>query len=1069
MQMRNYSLTSILAAVLFFSATAAWALDENTIRLVSGNITPATDVSALVSLSAKSSQERPIHCLIQLTGVPDGAQRRTLEAAGVVLLEPIPQRAWLASVHKTLTRSQAEALGIRWGKELTAGEKQHPRVLRGEFGPWAHYEGDRVIVSVRLHADVPSEKGEEIAAAFGAQSGDYIVSLNTWIMAVEPTMIEAIAGVDAVEWVDVLPPPLTPVNEGARQATGANTVQAAPYGLDGSGITVCVYDGGMVDNTHSDLAGRVTWGESGSVADHSTHVAGSVGGSGYLSSGQYCGMAPNCQIVSYEYEACNPYCLYNSPQDIEANYQAAHNTYGAALATNSIGSNTAANHYSCTWEGDYELVSQLLDSIVRGSIGSPFIVVFAAGNERGYGTCGTGYATLGVPGGAKNIITVGATNDLDSMTYFSSWGPTDDGRIKPEVCAPGDSIYSTLPGNAYGFMSGTSMATPVTSGCIALMLQQFAISYPALTPLPSTVKALLINTAVDRGNAGPDYAYGFGRVNVQAAVDAILQGQFLEDQLSVGQTDNFTFTVPNGTPSLRVSLSWMDPAASPLSNPTLVNDLDLALISPGAATYYPFVLNPASPSTVAGTGVNHRDNSEQVLVSSPAAGVWTIHVSATSLPSGPQSYSLAASQSILPGYGWVTGVVSDAVSLDPISGAVVHNPSGPQTCTSAANGSYKLYLPAGGVTVEFSAFGYQTSTETVTVPDRGTLTQNEALSPSPTAALYGYVHDQSGTPVSGAEVRAMDTPLASAFSGPDGYYTINLPLGGTYTMKASATGFGAQQKTVAFNGAARSDFYLFSVVACYDFESSQGWTAGATDDDATRGRWERADPQGTYNGTTMVQPEDDHTPAPGTNCYVTDGRAGTSIGNYDVDGGKTTLLSPMWNLSGYQNALLDLWTWYSNDEGSAPGRDYFVIDVSSNGGTSWVNLLNTRKSWEYWKNQSWALESYISLTNQVRLRIIAQDQSSASVVEAAVDDVCLYAAVAHAPEAASHLVVRAEDNNLHLLWQRGANATSYRVERAGNWGGPWVPLDSVGAEVTDYLHVNGADSSQAFYRVIAKN
>jgi subtilisin family serine protease len=1067
--MRNYGLVAAFASVLFFTATAALALDGHTIRLVTGDITPVADVSALVSLSAKSSPRAPVHCLIQLTGTCDDAQRRVLAEAGVRLLEPVPEFAWLARIERTLTAAQAKELGIRWGKELTAAEKQHPRVQRGEFGPWARYENDRVIVSVRLHADVPKEKGEEIAAAFGAQTGDYIHSVNTWIMAVEPAMIEAIAGADAVEWVDALPPPLTPVNDVARQVTGADAAQAAPYGLDGSGITVCVYDGGLVSSTHSDFTGRITLGEAGTVADHSTHVAGSVGGSGYLSSGQYRGMAPNCQLLSYQYEACDPYCLYNSPQDIEANYQAARSTYSADLATNSIGSNIGANNYSCAWEGDYELLSQLLDNIVRGSLGSPFTVVFAAGNERS-GRCDVaGYSTLGVPGGAKNILTVGATEDNDNMTSFSSWGPTDDGRIKPEVCAPGYSIYSTLPGNAYDYMSGTSMATPITSGCIALMLEQFGISYPALTPLPSTVKAILINTALDRGNAGPDYAFGFGRVNVQAAVDAILQGRFLEDQLSSGQTDNYNFTVPAGTPSLRVSLSWMDPAATPLSNPTLVNDLDLALISPGSTTYYPFVLNPASPSSPAGTGMNHRDNSEQAVVNSPAAGEWTMRVSATSLPSGPQSYSLAASQSILPGYGWVSGIVTDAVTLSSISGALVRNPSGPQSYTSAADGSYKLYLPAVAVTLEYSAFGYVTATEIVTAPDRGILTQNEALVPMPTAALYGYVYTQAGTPVSGAEVRAMGTPLSPVVSEPDGYYTISLPLGVTYTMKAAAAGLGAHQKTVVFGGTARTDFYLYSVVACYDFESVQGWTVGATGDNATLGVWERTDPQATYNGTTMVQPEDDHTLAPGTNCYVTDGRAGTSVGTYDVDGGKTTLLSPVWNLAGYQNALLDLWTWYTNDEGNNPGGDYFVIDVSSDGGTNWVNLLNTRESWEYWKNQSWMLESYIPLTGQVRLRIIAQDQSPGSIVEAAVDDVCLYGAVAHAPEAPSQLAVRAEDNDIHLFWEPGAGATSYRIERASSVDGSYAPLDSVGAGITDYLHVNGADSSHAFYRVVAKN
>ena len=1065
MRVRTLALIAFLGVAAIFPRVRIFAAPDYTIRLTSGDIIPREDVNHIITLSSKS----PVHCLIQLADVPDESQRKALALAGVTLLEPVPEFAWIVRVEQSLTLAQTKNLGIRWGKELAAADKQHPRVLRGEFGAWAQYKDNRVLVSVRLHKDAAAEKIHEIAAQTDAETGGYIRSVNTWIVAVAPENIKALAAAEEVAWIDVLPPPLTSVNDVAGQVTGTAAVQAAPYNLNGDGITVCIYDGGMVDNTHSDFTGRLTWGESGAIADHATHVAGSVGGSGYLSGGQYRGMAPACDIVSFAYEACNPYCLYNSPQDIENNYQTARTTYGADLITNSIGSNIAYNGYNCAWEGDYELVSQLLDNIVRGSLGSPLTVVFAAGNERSYATCGTTYSTLSVPGGAKNVITVGATDDGDNMTSFSSWGPTDDGRIKPEVCAPGSAIYSTLQGNSYGNLNGTSMATPITSGGIALMLEQFSISYPALTPLPSTIKALLINTAVDLGNSGPDYMFGFGRINIHAAPEAILQGRFLEDQLSAGQTDTFSFDVPSGTPSLRVSLSWSDPAASPMANPTLVNDLDLALISPADAVYYPFLPNPANPSAPASTGINHRDNSEQAVVADPEAGTWTIRVSSTVMPVGPQSYSLAASQSILSGYGWATGIVTDAITLQPIDGAVVKNLSGQQSALTDTNGFYRIYLPSHSVTLEFSAFGYQTAAEIVVAPDRGTQPVNKTLAPVSTALLSGYVYDQAGIPVPDAEVQTLDSPLPPVVSGPDGYYSIALPVGGIYEIKASAAGLGAAQKTITFAGTAQANFHLFTVVACYDFETDQGWTAGAAGDNAAFGLWGRMDPIGTYNGTSIVQPEDDHTAAPGVTCYVTDGRSGITLGSYDVDGGKTTLLSPLWDLSVYQRALLDLWTWFSNDEGSSPGGDYFVIGVSSNGGANWVDLLNTRASYEYWKNQSWALENYIALTNQVRLRIVAQDQSPGSIVEAAVDDICLYASYAHPPPPPSNLVIQVEDGGILLSWQPSADALSYRIEWTSDMNSSFVPLDSVSAGTTGYFHNIGLDSVQAFYRVIAKN
>ena len=733
----------ICLRTLFLSVVVALALtwchtsegsplqDEYAVRFVTGTITPPENTDAIARLSTGFAERGTQHFLVQLYSDPDEPGRSRLEQAGIKLLEPITAHAWTASLTHTITPSQARNVGVRWAKELQANDKLHPRVQRGEYGDWVRYEEGKVIVSVRLHGDVPWRAGENTATFYGAEVGGVIQSLNTLVIAIDPKMIPVMAAEDMVEWIDVLPPPLKAVNDVARQVVGANTVQEAPYGLDGSGITVCVYDAGLVDGTHNDFGGRVTAGEAGTVANHSTHVAGSVGGDGANSAGAYRGMAPGCDIVSYVYEACNPYCLYNSPQDIEANYLEAQDTYGAMISTNSIGSNTAANGYDCAWEGDYELVSQLLDNIVRGSLGNPFIVLFAAGNERGYETCGTTYSTMGVPGGAKNVITVGATNDADAMSSFSSWGPTDDGRTKPEVCAPGVNIHSTLPGNAYGDMSGTSMATPITSGCVALMLQQYGISYPGMDPMPSTIKALLVNSAVDLGNAGPDFVYGFGRINVQAAVDAVINGDFLEGQLSLGETNTHTFAVPPGTASLRVSLSWMDPAASPLANPTLVNDLDITLTSPENAVYYPYILNAANPSGAATTGVDHVNNTEQVVLANPAGGQWTITISATSLPSGPQSYSLSANQTLLAGYSRITGVIRDANTLSPLT-ATVEVIGGPQHSVASASGNYVLTVPGDSTyTLRYSMFGYTTEQWTVYVPLGDSASQNVNLIPRP--------------------------------------------------------------------------------------------------------------------------------------------------------------------------------------------------------------------------------------------------------------------------------------------------------------------------------------------------
>jgi hypothetical protein len=153
--------------------------------------------------------------------------------------------------------------------------------------------------------------------------------------------------------------------------------------------------------------------------------------------------------------------VYTDPGDIEHDWNEAKNSFGADLGTASIGTNTAASGFPCEWEGNYGSVGQLLDAIVRGSWVT-YIATWAAGNERGNGRCGTGFGTTGPPTGAKNPIHVGATNsDTDDITFFSSFGPTDDGRIKPTISAPGceqggdGGVNSAVPSNGYWAMCGT--------------------------------------------------------------------------------------------------------------------------------------------------------------------------------------------------------------------------------------------------------------------------------------------------------------------------------------------------------------------------------------------------------------------------------------------------------------------------------------------------------------------------------------------------------------------------------------------------------------------------------------
>ncbi len=177
----------------------------------------------------------------------------------------------------------------------------------------------------------------------------------------------------------------------------------------------------------------------------------------------------------------------------------------------------------------------------------------------------------------------------------------------------------------------------------------------------------------------------------------------------------------------------------------------------------------------------------------------------------------------------------------------------------------------------------------------------------------------------------------------------------------------------------------FNTVQSDAFETDTGWKAGAPDDNATTGLWERADPQGTSINNITVQPEFDHTVS-GKLCWVTGALAGAGAGTDDVDGGKTTLFSPVFDLSGMNNPVIRYYKWYSNDKGASPGQDYWQVDISADGGATWSNVENTKKSSSGWEKVQFPVKDFITPTNQVKLRFVASDLPPGSLVEALLDD-----------------------------------------------------------------------------------
>ncbi len=625
----------------------------------------ALDAEGLQQLASEGADR--VHVLIQLDFIPRDQAKAAYAAQGLQLLAYVPDYAWIASVSADSPDSALALPGVTWVGELTTDDKLDPAINANQWNSWNLAPSGTAAVYVAIHKDENLQTGRRLAEAHGGQVTGEVIGINLLMVEMPQGNIRALATEDAIQWIEPAAPPLGEANDGVREQIGVNVVNAAPYNLDGTDIDVLVYDSGQV-GTHVDFGSRLTNADADSVSYHSTHVAGTIGGDGSnsISQGgtvlQWRGMAPSVDLISYGTQGygAGDILFYNNVPDIEADFAAAQNSFGADLANGSLGSNIYDNDPEDCWVmGKYGSASVLLDQIIRGGnvvvgLGDRYITAWAAGNERNSpGSCSDTYNSTAPPAAAKNPIHVGASNTNDnSIAAFSSWGPTEDGRLKPIVVAGGEQIggdggiksTDNSPVNTYLVLQGTSMATPAVSGGIALMLEHYRDVYnPSVNFWPSTAKAILMQTADDFGNPGPDYQWGYGQVDIHAAVDLISRKAFREESINDDEIDVFKFIVPPDADEVLVSLAWDDFEATFNANPALINNLDLELVAPDGTLWRPWRLNPGSPASNATRGIDTLNNQEQVQVfntDEAVAGTWLVRVKGTNIPQGPQSYSL---------------------------------------------------------------------------------------------------------------------------------------------------------------------------------------------------------------------------------------------------------------------------------------------------------------------------------------------------------------------------------------------------------------------------------------------
>ncbi|MBL0926141.1 MAG: S8 family serine peptidase [Phycisphaerales bacterium] len=889
--------------------------------------------------------DRPQRVVLQLDGPLTAAHADALAAAGVVLGEYLPVHAFVADLTRVDPVRAASLVFVRW-----AGEFQQSWKLAPELGRLATASPERralaeaglLAVNVTLFWGADAARA---AADFSAIPGvrihraGVVGQSQEFTLAVPAAAVPLLATNPDVLFVEDAPE-FAPRNVATRWIVQTNTPGSTPLyglGLNGAGQIVAVIDG-PVDFAHCSFADPVNPigplhrkvlanNAAPGGSPHGTHVAATlVGDAGDWTATR--GVAWGARMV---------FNTIPSPLAESSVFDrlSLHHAQGARIHSNSYG-NDATTAYDGT--------CRAIDAFSWANEDS--LVVFAVSNTD----------TLKNPENAKNALAVGAADMApnQAMICFGGSGPTVDGRRKPEVFAPGCSIESAAVGTGcLTFqLSGTSMATPGVAGAATLVRQYFTDGYypsgvrtPAagFVPTSALVKAVMVTSAADMTSAAgpaPNFQEGFGRVTVWNTLmlpgsprKLIVRDVRRVQGLATGGAARQTFSIAPGAPPLKATLVWTEPPAAAGAGFAPINDLDLELTSPDGQIFRgnSFV-NGVTPPSGAKDALN---NVEQVVVASPAPGVWTLRVLAAAVNVGPQGFSTVISGDVTP--------VSRPLVMSTVSAA-------PQTIAPGAFSPVQVRVDPG----------------------------DDQIGPGGVALVF--------RDVAGGVWRRI--PLAD---GGGGLYTGWIPAPrcpgpAQWYVTADGVASGTVSDPPAGASAPRTATVGgVSTLADDNFQTDTGWRVNVDGlDDATRGIWQRMVSEGT-----AAQP-DGGTTGPGTLCWVTDGRAGTSLGDNDVDDGRTTLYSPIFDVSGAATATVTYTRWYSNSAGSSPNQDVFRVQVSADGGSNWVPLENVGPAGPEtnggWYTKSFPVESFVPLTNRLRFRFIAEDAPPGSIVEAALDD-----------------------------------------------------------------------------------
>ena len=630
--------------------------------------------------------------LIQFTDKFDPAWKEELRGRRAELLRYVPDDAYVARLVNVSLEDLRALPFVQWVGEYRPEHKLHGLLRNFARGGNNLAEAPEVSILFSPMA-TPAELAEARARLAKVQQESQHRFGAVLRGKVTSAQLQRLAESSSVLWIEAAPRMKLRDEISSKlvagEGTGHNTF-VQDLGFDGRGVTVAVADSGLHVGSsagmHPDLAGRTpAFFQYGALIDasdehaHGTHVAGIIAGNATIGTadelGYYYGLgvAPGASIVTQRiFDGAGG---YEAPPSFETLTRDAVQA-GAEIGSNSWGDDT---------QGRYDISAAEFDALVRDADwqtpgDQPYILEFSAGNA------GPGPQTIGSPAVAKNVIATGASqnNRFDFFVYddgseamadFSSRGPCEDGRIKPDVVAPGTWIASLRSpvGNDefawlnidadYLYMGGTSQAGPQVSGAAAVFVQYYRETYPDFgTPSPALVKAALIHSAADMDDESgtaptPNMDEGWGRVDLTRIILSPRWHDFIDQTnlLTNGQSYERSVIIASTNEPLRLTLVYTDVPGFPAAIPALVNDLDLEMVGPDGRVYRgnQFEAGESVPDAPASDKLN---NVEGIYIDVPAPGEYILRVKGRNIvqdarsdtPAVDQDFALVVSGNIPP-------------------------------------------------------------------------------------------------------------------------------------------------------------------------------------------------------------------------------------------------------------------------------------------------------------------------------------------------------------------------------------------------------------------------------------